>query len=87
MRTFGNDSPQFFAFKLEGSDDVYEIPLAASLPMSVLIEIDDADAKVQLGFLRRYMGDKADELTVEQFRDIFAAWVEESAKQGATLGE
>ena len=94
MRTFSNDAPEFMAFRLEDGGEVYELPLAASLPMTVLVEMGEAAAngdaaalKCQLGLLRRYMGDAVDEVTAGQVRDIFAAWNEESSKQGATPGE
>ena len=94
MRTFGTDAPQFMSFKLGDGDTVYNLPLAASLPMTALLEMGEAAVKgdaaalrCQFDLLRRYMGEAADELTAGQVREIFAAWTEESSRQGATPGE
>ena len=94
MRTFGTDSPEFMAFKLAGRDETYKLPLASSMPMSVLIELSDAAAKggpdvlrCQLDLLRRYLGDVADEMTAAQVADIFTAWNDESTEQGASASE
>ena len=32
MRSFSKDAPRFLLFKMEGSSDVYELPLASSMP-------------------------------------------------------
>lgn len=94
MRTFGNDAPEFMAFKLNGSEKVYKMPLASSMPMTVLLELSEAAAKggstvlrYQLDLLRRYIGAKADELTAQDVADIFAAWNEESASTGASASD
>lgn len=94
MRKFGTDAPQFMEFTLGGSEKVYSIPLAASMPMDTLIELQEAAAKggpeslrFQMELLRRYIGDAADTLTAGAMTEIYSAWNEESAKTGATLGE
>lgn len=94
MRKFGNDSPEFLSFQLGDDEKVYKIPLAASMPISVLVGMGDAAAKgdhetmrYQLEVLKRYMGEDADNLTAGQMGEIFSAWVEESNKQGAEPGE
>jgi len=94
MRTFGKDSPEFMAFQIAGSDDVYKMPLASSLPMSELLELSEAAAKggahilrYQLDLLRKHIGPKADELTAQDVADIFAAWNEESGKTGASASD
>ena len=94
MRKFGTDAPEFMEFTLGDDETVHRLPLAASMPMQTLIELQEASAKgsaatlkYQMGLLRRYIGDVADELKAEDFRAIFDAWALESAKQGATAGE
>lgn len=93
MRKFGTDAPEFMAFTLGESEKVYKIPLAASLPVQVLINMnksmkDEASMmEVQLDFLRKYIGDAADTLTAGDVGAIWKAWSEESTKQGATVGE
>ena len=94
MRAFGTDAPEFMSFTLGDEETVYKLPLAASLPMSVLLEMGEAASKgdsaamrCQFDVLRRYMGERADELTAGQVREIFTAWTEESSKQGANPGE
>lgn len=90
MRRFGTDKPEFFSFQLGDSDEVYKIPLAASMPNSVLLKMDEAgdgSYKMQLDMLRQYIGDIVDDLTPGTTRDILLAWQEESAKQGAEPGE
>ena len=94
MRKFGTDAPEFMAFTLGDGETVYKLPLAASLPMPTLIEMDDAAAKgdaealrFQFELLRRYIGDAADGLTGGDVRAIYQAWNEESLNQGATPGE
>lgn len=94
MRAFGKDSPEFLSFTLGDGEEVYNMPLAASMPLTALIGLEEAAAKgsaeslrYQMELLRRYIGDKADELTAGEVAEIYAAWSEESAKQGATAGE
>lgn len=94
MRKFGTDAPQVMAFTLGDSKEVYELPLAASMPMSVLLEMGQAASKgdneilqYQFDLLRRYIGERADTLTAGEVRDIYAAWNEESTNQGAQPGE
>lgn len=94
MRNFGTDAPEFMAFTLGDSDEVYKLPLAASMPMTMLLEMQEAASKgdaealkYQFDLLHRYLGERADTLTVGEVRDIYAAWNEESVKQGATVGE
>jgi len=94
MRTFGTDSPRFMAFKLAGDKTTYKIPLAASMPMSELLELSDAAAKggahvlrAQLDLLRKYIGDRADTLTASEVAEVFTAWNEDSADEGASVPE
>ena len=93
MRKFGKDKPELMSFQIGDSEKVYTLPLAASLPASVLIEMNKAgedDAKAfefQYELLKRYMGKAAEELTAGDIRDIMDAWMKESADQGAEVGE
>lgn len=92
MRTFGRELTEFFEFQLEGDDKTYRIPLAAAMPFGVLNNIQKASKSedslaIQVEMLRKYMGDVVDELPVGVISGILQAWVEESAKAGASVGE
>lgn len=92
MRKFGTEATKVFEFQLEGSEKVYEIPLAASLPSGELLNLQTADEKdegffAQREMLRKYMGDIVEELTVTTLSDILKAWAEESTAQGEDPGE
>ena len=92
MRKFGIDSPELMQFTLGDSDRVYAIPLAASMPLEMLIKMSDAkdDTELfnaQINMLRKYMGDIVLSLTGKTVREITAAWYEESNKAGAEVGE
>ena len=94
MRKFGTDAPKFMSFTLGDDDTVYRLPLAASMPMDVLIELGEAAGKggteslrYQVDLLRRYIGDAADALTAGDVSAIYSAWNEESALSGAEAGE
>ena len=86
MRVFGNDAPQFFSFQLEGSETVYNIPLAASMPTKTIKLIDNGFSS-QVEMLRVYLGDMVDELTAGTVKDIVTAWMEASKDVGASVGE
>ncbi len=92
MRTFGRELTEFFEFQLEGDDKTYRIPLAAAMPFGVLNKISKASKtedslSIQVEMLRKYMGDVVDELPVGVISGILQAWVEESARAGASVGE
>lgn len=93
MRKFGIDKPELMKFQIGDSDKVYTMPLAASMPASVLIEMSevaDDESKVfkfQFELLKRYISEAADSLTAGDIRDIMNAWYKESADQGAEVGE
>lgn len=86
MRQFTTDAPEFFSFTLEGSDMVYKIPLAASMPVKTLLSLDGTLAS-QLEMLEKYMGDAAGELSAATVGDILKAWSQASKGQGASVGE
>lgn len=94
MRKFGKDKPELMNFTLGDSKKVYSIPLAASMPATLILEMQKAykEGEVeafefQIKLLKKYIGDAADELTAGEVRDIFDAWAEDSKEQGAEVGE
>lgn len=86
MRTFGTDAPKFFTFKVEGSEEVYKVPFAASMPMKVLRTLDGTFTS-QVEMLRLYMGDVVDDLTAGTLTEILKGWAAEGKEQGASVGE
>lgn len=92
MRTFGRELTEYFEFQLEGDDKTYRIPLAAAMPFGMLDKMSKAISTedrftTQVDMLRKYLGDIVDELPVGVISNILQAWVEESAKAGASVGE
>ena len=92
MRSFGKDAPEFFCFQITGDKKVYKVPLAASMPYSLLKKMQKAggdeekfDAQVEM--LRKYMGDIVDELDAVTLSNILEAWAKASGGQGAEVGE
>ena len=92
MRTFGKDAPEFFCFQIADDKKVYKVPLAASMPYSVLKRMQEASGDeskfdTQVEMLRKYMGDVVDELDAITLSNILKAWAEASGGQGAEVGE
>lgn len=94
MRKFGTDKPEVMSFQLGDDKKIYKMPLAASLPVSKLLEMEDVSKKndyailrFQIELLREHIGDVVDTLTSKDIADIFNAWNEESGLQGADTGE
>lgn len=90
MREFGKDAPEFFCFKLEDDETVYKIPLAGSLSNKRAAELEEVgnSAARQMEWLRQYIGDKVEEISVATTGEIFKEWVKASADtQGMTPGE
>lgn len=90
MKIFSTDSPEFFAFRLEGHDEVYKIPLLASLRISeakAWTKATEDGFLAQVEWLRGYIGDVTEELSVEQAQGILQAWTEATREQGADAGE
>ena len=92
MRTFGKELKEYFEFKLEGDEKIYQIPLASALPYGMLNELaETAGTKdrfsTQVKMLRMYMGDVVDTLPVGTLSGILQAWGEESNGTCATVGE
>ena len=89
MRTFSTDAPEFFVFKIEGSEEIKKIPLAGSMNNRDLLAFEETggDYRKQVEWLRRYIGEAIDELSPATTAAIMKAWMEESAKSGASVGE
>ena len=89
MRTFSTDAPEFFAFKIEGSEEIKKIPLAGSMNNRDLLAFEETggDYRKQVEWLRRYIGEAIDELSPATTAAIMKAWMEESSKSGASVGE
>ena len=94
MRKFGTDKPEFMAFTLGDAKKVYKMPLAASMPADAILGLQEAynagsaeAFRYQIELLRKYIGDAAGKLTAGDIGDIFRAWEEESAGQGAEAEE
>ena len=86
MRKFTVDKPEFFTFQIEGSDEVYNIPLASSMPMKHLVLIKDG-FEGQVEMMRAYMGDIVDDLTAQTLSDIVNEWSTAQKDAGASVGE
>lgn len=94
MRKFGKDKPELMSFTFGSSNKVYNIPLAASVPAPIILEMNEEYKKGdmeafawQVKFLRKYVGDLVDKMTTGDIKDIFDAWMVESSGQGAEVGE
>lgn len=100
MRTFGKDSPKFMAFKVEGDDTTYKLPLSGSIRAEYNVRLyramsAGADSEreyllqeLMLDMFREYLGDGfVDALDVSTMLDIWRAWQEESAKANQEPGE
>jgi hypothetical protein len=100
MRTFKTDKPEVFAFKLDASDTVYELPLLASMPLSMSMLLTEAEKEkdpdacqaktfeAEVAIIRRYCGDAIlDEVGSATVGEIVTAWLEASGIGGASAGE
>lgn len=90
MRQFGKDAPEFFSFQIEGSDEVYKIPLAGSMTNREIMAFEDTDGdyRKQVEWLKTFLGDMVDDMTPAQTGDILRVWSQASREeQGATPGE
>lgn len=94
MRRFGTDKPEFMTFYIGDSDEVYKMPLAASLPAVTIRAMqrvyqkgDDAAFEFQLALLEKHIGDAVNKLTAKDVGEIFQEWNKQSAGQGAEVGE
>lgn len=92
MITFGQGKIEYFEFQLEGEEEIYGIPLAPYMPIGLIEEMNKADTdgdalRLQIKILRKYMGERADDLPISMLKEIIVAWSEASAESGATVGE
>lgn len=89
MRRFATDAPEFFLFQLGDDETVYKIPLAASMTIGDLKDLDASgnDFLAQVNWLSKFIGDTVNDLTVGDVSGILKAWREESYGQGASVGE
>jgi hypothetical protein len=100
MLNFGKTKPTTMEFTLGDSEQVHSLPLGASIPFDLRVKLAEAMAEpddarreyltecFQMELMRRYIDAEAVEaLTMEHVQEIYAAWLEESAKNGATPGE
>ena len=89
MRVFERESQDFFQFQLEGNDEIYQIPLPASMKNKQIVAFQNAgdDYMKQVEWLRLFIGDVVDDLTLSETSDILKAWVNASKDSGASVGE
>lgn len=99
MRTFGDDSPKFMEFKLEGDGKVYKLPLPGSIKAEFNLRLlkasraDEADREyltqeLILDMLRCYLGDEfAESVSASTMLDIWNAWLAEGREAGEDAGE
>ena len=89
MRTFSNDAPEFFVFQIEGTDETFKIPTAASMTNDQLDEFKATgeDYDKQKAWLRGYIGDVVGQLTPKTCAGIITAWAQDSKERGASPGE
>ena len=89
MRTFKVDSPQFFVFQLEGDETVYKIPTLMSMTNREAREFDETTDHYnkQVEWLRKYIGDVVDDISVTETINIITAWTRATEDEGASVGE
>ena len=90
MRTFATDHPEFFCFKLDEDDEtVYKIPLLTSMTNKEIKVFNETNGDYikQTEWLRKYIGDIVDDLTIPVTSSILKEWRADSEGKGATLGE
>lgn len=88
MRTYSVDNPEFFCFELDDGK-AYKIPLITSMKNREIKAFNEtgSDYVKQVEWLRGYIGDVVDDLTVPTTTAILRDWREQSESKGATLGE
>ncbi len=90
MRQFGNDAPEFFCFQIGDDEQIYKIPLAASMNNKMLRSFNETNNNYmkQVEWLRTFIGDVVDDLTPPTTAQILKAWSDTTAEeQGASVGE
>lgn len=89
MRTIDREIKGFFQFQIEGSDEVYKIPLPLCMTNKQMVELTKAgsDYDEQVEWLRGIIGDVVDDLTVSETSAIMQGWLEASEQSEVTPGE
>lgn len=89
MRTIDREIKGFFQFQIEGSDEVYKIPLPLCMTNKQMVELTEAgsDYDKQVEWLRGMIGDVVDDLTVSETSAIMQGWLEASEQSEVTPGE
>lgn len=89
MRTIDREIKGFFQFQIEGSDEVYKIPLPLCMTNKQMVELTNAgsDYDKQVEWLRGMIGDVVDDLTVSETSAIMQGWLEASEESEVTPGE
>lgn len=89
MRTIDREIKGFFQFQIEGSDEVYKIPLPLCMTNKQMVELTKAgsDYDKQVEWLRGMIGDVVDDLTISETSAIMQGWLEASEQSEVTPGE
>lgn len=89
MREFGKEARDYFVFRFDGEEEEYKIPFASSMTNKQAKAFTEAggDYFLQVEWLREFIGDAVDDLTVEDTSKILSAWVQASTDSGASVGE
>lgn len=89
MRTIDREIKGFFQFQIEGSDEVYKIPLPLCMTNKQMVELTEtgSDYDKQVEWLRGMIGDVVDDLTVSETSAIMQGWLEASEQSEVTPGE
>ena len=85
-----NEGAREFAFKLDGDEQTYSIPLASSLPASMLRGLEGKDFnEFAFDLLDRFCPGftEREDVTIGTLRSVLTAWNDASAKDGADLGK
>lgn len=89
MRKFGREKQNYFTFRFDEEEEEYKIPLASSLTnkQAKAFEKAEGDYFLQVEWLRLFLGDVVDDLTIEDTSEILRAWAKASTDSGASVGE
>lgn len=87
-RSFAVDSPKFFEFTLDGSDEVHKIPLASSMPYRFVHEARKSRGDMDYAIIAKFCPELLDtDISAGTIREIMDAWGEASREDGAAPGE
>ena len=89
MRTFEREEQEFFHFQIEGSEEVYKIPLPLCMTNRQIVSFEScgSDYRKQVEWLRSIVGDVVDDLTIKETSAILQGWLKASKESGAEVGE